>query len=52
LSPDKEVQSFENFYKKLKTEKIKPIIEKEKRLFETRSKKFEKLKQMIEKKKL
>ena len=32
-----EMKSFEEFYKKLKADKIKPIIEKEKRLFETRA---------------
>ena len=46
-----EAESFETFYKKLKADKIKPIIEKEKRLFESRAKKFEKLKSMIERKK-
>ena len=45
------MKSFEEFYRKLKADKIKPIIEKEKRLFETRAQKFEKLKKMIEKKK-
>ena len=34
---DEKTQSFEEFYKKLKADKIKPIIEKEKRLFETRA---------------
>ena len=48
---NEESQNFEEFYKKLKSEKIKPIIEKEKRVFASRAQKFDKLKKMIEAKK-
>ena len=37
----KNKKTFEEFYRKLKQDKIKPLIDKEKRMFETRARKFE-----------
>ena len=42
LKAPKEKKTFEEFYRKLKQEKIKPIIEKEKRALEMRANNFEK----------
>lgn len=51
LPIDAKQKNFEEFFKELKVvQKIKPLIDKEKRQLQIRSKKFEKLRKMIESK--